>query len=86
LQADCFAGVWAHHSNRAKKMIEPGDVEAAMQTAAAIGDDMLQRRSQGRVVPDSFTHGSSAQRQRWFMAGLNSGKVSACNTFASAEL
>ncbi len=82
LQADCFAGVWANHSNQRWKSIEPGDVEAALQTAAAIGDDRLQQQSRGTVVPDSFTHGSSAQRQRWFTIGLKEGKVSACNTFA----
>lgn len=81
LQADCFAGVWANRSNQKWKTIEPGDVEAAMQTAAAIGDDRIQRQTQGTVVPDSFTHGSSAQRQRWFSIGLKEGKVSACNTF-----
>jgi uncharacterized protein len=86
LQADCFAGVWANHSQAKWKFIEPGDVEAAMQTAAAIGDDMLQKRSQGRVVPDSFTHGSSAQRQRWFSIGLKNGTVSSCNTFSAAQL
>jgi predicted metalloprotease len=85
LQADCFAGVWAHHSDRAKQMIEPGDVEAALQTAAAIGDDTLQKKAQGRVVPDSFTHGSSEQRQRWFNIGLKSGTVSSCNTFSTAQ-
>jgi len=81
LQADCFAGVWANRSNQKWKFIEPGDVEAAMQTAAAIGDDRIQRQTQGTVVPDSFTHGSSAQRQRWFSTGLKEGKISACNTF-----
>jgi hypothetical protein len=81
LQADCLAGVWANNSNQRWKSIEPGDVEAAMQTAAAIGDDRLQQQSRGYVVPDAFTHGSSAQRQRWFMTGLREGKVSACNTF-----
>ena len=86
LQADCFAGVWAHHSNQRWKSIEPGDVEAALQTAAAIGDDRLQQQSKGYVVPDAFTHGSSAQRQRWFTTGLKEGKVSACNTFAAASL
>jgi predicted metalloprotease len=82
LQADCLAGVWAHHSNQRWNALEPGDVEAALQTAAAIGDDRLQQQSQGRIVPDSFTHGSSAQRQRWFTIGLKEGKVSACNTFS----
>ena len=85
LQADCFAGVWAHHSEQAKHMIEPGDVEAALQTAAAIGDDTLQRKAQGRVVPDSFTHGSSEQRMRWFNTGLKNGTVSSCNTFNTAQ-
>lgn len=82
LQADCFAGIWANRSNQRWKSIEPGDVEAALQTAAAIGDDRLQQQSRGVVVPDSFTHGSSAQRQRWFTIGLKEGKISACNTFA----
>ena len=82
LQADCLAGVWANNSNQRWKSLEPGDVEAAMQTAAAIGDDRLQQQSRGYVVPDAFTHGSSAQRQRWFMTGLKEGKVSACNTFS----
>ena len=82
LQADCLAGVWAHHSNQRWKSLEPGDVEAALQTAAAIGDDRLQQQSRGHVVPDSFTHGSSAQRQRWFKTGFDTGKTDACNTFA----
>ena len=82
LQADCLAGVWANNSNQRWKSLEPGDVEAAMQTAAAIGDDRLQQQSRGYVLPDAFTHGSSAQRQRWFMTGLKEGKVSACNTFS----
>jgi len=86
LQADCFAGVWAFHSNQRWKSIEPGDVEAALQTAAAIGDDRLQKMARGAVVPDSFTHGTSAQRQRWFTTGLKEGKVSACNTFAATQL
>ena len=86
LQADCFAGVWANRSDQKWKTIEPGDVEAALQTAAAIGDDRLQKQSRGYVVPDAFTHGSSAQRQRWFTTGLKEGKVSACNTFAAASL
>jgi predicted metalloprotease len=82
LQADCFGGVWAHHAEQKWKVLQPGDIEAALQTAAPNGDDMLQRKSQGRVVPDSFTHGSSAQRQQWFMTGFKSGSVKACNTFA----
>jgi uncharacterized protein len=86
LQADCFAGVWAHHSDQRWKLLEPGDVEAALQTASAIGDDTLQRKAQGRVVPDSFTHGSAEQRQRWFSRGLKDGTVQSCNTFQSAQL
>ena len=86
LQADCLAGVWANHSNQRWNSIEPGDVEAALQTAAAIGDDRLQKQARGYVGPDSFTHGTSAQRQRWFTKGLKEGKVSACDTFAAASL
>ncbi|MCC6776237.1 MAG: neutral zinc metallopeptidase [Hyphomicrobiales bacterium] len=81
LQADCLAGIWAHHSQQDWHLIEPGDVEAAMQTASAIGDDRLQRQSQGYVVPDAFTHGSSQQRVRWFMTGLKSGSIDSCDTF-----
>ena len=80
LQADCFAGVWANHAQQTHHFLDPGDVDQALQTAAAIGDDRLQREMQGYVVPDSFTHGTSAQRRRWFLAGYNSGKVSDCNT------
>ncbi len=86
LQADCFAGVWAHHSDQQWKIIQPGDVEAALKTAAAIGDDRLQKQSQGYVVPESFTHGSSEQRQRWFQIGLKQGTVGACNTFNAQQL
>ena len=86
LQADCLAGVWAHHSQESWSFIEPGDVEAAMQTASAIGDDRLQRQTQGYVVPDAFTHGSSQQRTRWFMTGLRSGKLENCDTFNAAAL
>jgi predicted metalloprotease len=86
LQADCFAGVWAHHADEKWRVIEPGDVEAAMQTASAIGDDRMQRRGQGYVVPDAFTHGSSEQRVRWFMTGLRSGQVANCDTFQAREL
>jgi predicted metalloprotease len=86
LQADCLAGVWAHHSQERWNFIEPGDVEAALQTASAIGDDRLQRQSQGYVVPDAFTHGSSQQRTRWFMNGLKSGKLESCDTFNAAQL
>jgi predicted metalloprotease len=87
LQADCFAGIWAARSDKQWQLIQPGDVEAAMRTAAAIGDDRLQKQAQGYAIPDSFTHGSSEQRQRWFETGLKSGTVAACNTFAaSAQL
>jgi uncharacterized protein len=86
LQADCLAGVWAHHSQESWSFIEPGDVEAAMQTASAIGDDRMQRQAQGYVVPDAFTHGSSQQRTRWFMTGLRSGKLESCDTFNAAAL
>ena len=86
LQADCFAGIWANHSNQRWKSIEPGDVEAALQTASAIGDARLQKQAQGYVVPDAFTHGTSEQRQRWFTTGLKEGKVSTCDTFAAASL
>jgi predicted metalloprotease len=86
LQADCLAGVWANHAQQTWHFIEPGDVEAALQTASAIGDDRLQRQSQGYVVPDAFTHGSSAQRTRWFMTGLKSGRVQDCDTFKAEQL
>lgn len=86
LQADCFAGVWANHSQQKWKFLEPGDVEAALQTASAIGDDRLQRRSQGYVVPDAFTHGSSQQRVRWFGTGLKSGEITSCDTFSAPQL
>ncbi|HEX2652692.1 MAG TPA: neutral zinc metallopeptidase [Xanthobacteraceae bacterium] len=86
LQADCLAGVWANHSQERWKFLEPGDVQAALKTASAIGDDRLQRQSQGYVVPDAFTHGSSEQRMRWFNTGLKSGTISACNTFNAAQL
>jgi hypothetical protein len=86
LQADCFAGVWANRAEAQYKFLDPGDIDAALQTAAAIGDDTLQRRSQGAVVPDSFTHGSAEQRKRWFSTGFKEGTVKACNTFAAAGL
>ncbi len=86
LQADCFAGVWANRSNERWNDLEPGDVEAALRTASAIGDDTLQRQAQGRVVPDSFTHGTSEQRQRWFNAGFKGGTVASCNTFGANPL
>ena len=86
LQADCFAGVWAHHAQNARQILEQGDVEEAMNAAAKIGDDALQRSSGGAVVPESFTHGSSAQRQRWFHNGLQNGSVKGCDTFSSRHL
>jgi predicted metalloprotease len=86
LQADCFAGVWAYHTNEAKQIIEQGDVESALKAASAIGDDALQRQSRGEVVPDSFTHGTSAQRVRWFTKGLQTGSVEQCNTFEARQL
>ena len=86
LQADCFAGIWANRAQQKYQFIEPGDVEAALQTASAIGDDRLQRESQGYVVPDAFTHGTSAQRARWFTTGLKSGDVGSCDTFRTQQL
>ena len=86
LQADCFAGLWANRSQARLKFLEDGDVDAALQTASAIGDDTLQKRSQGYAVPDSFTHGTSAQRKRWFSRGLQSGQLSACDTFSANSL
>lgn len=86
LQADCFAGVWAHHADRARGILEQGDVESALKAASAIGDDALQKQSQGYVVPDSFTHGTSEQRVRWFRQGIESGDLNTCNTFAARHL
>jgi predicted metalloprotease len=85
LQADCLAGIWANRAEEKWRFIEPGDVEAAMQTASAIGDDRLQRKSQGYVVPDAFTHGTSAQRTQWFTTGLKSGDVASCDTFRTQQ-
>ena len=86
LMADCLAGVWAFHSNERYKSLEQGDVEEAVAAAEAIGDDRLQKQSQGYVVPDSFTHGSSEQRVRWFMTGLKSGQMQQCDTFKARRL
>ena len=86
LQADCYAGVWAHHANQARQVLESGDIDEAMNAASRIGDDALQRKSQGQVIPDSFTHGTSAQRQRWFDTGLKTGSVQACDTFKAQTL
>jgi predicted metalloprotease len=81
LQADCYAGVWAHHSQRARNWLDRGDVEAGLNAAAQIGDDRMMRRSQGVVVPDAFTHGSGQQRVHWFGVGMQSGRLDACDTF-----
>jgi predicted metalloprotease len=86
LQADCFAGVWANHAQKSKAWLEPGDIEEGLNAAAKIGDDTLQRQSQGRVVPESFTHGTSAQRTRWFKQGLDGGRMEQCNSFDAKEL
>lgn len=86
LQADCYAGVWAFHANQSRAILEQGDIETALNAATAIGDDALQRQAQGHVVPDSFTHGSSAQRVRWFTKGIQSGQLDACNTFETRQL
>ena len=86
LQADCFAGVWGYHANRSQRMLDPGDVEEGLAAAAAIGDDRLLRRAGQRVSPESFTHGSSEQRQQWLARGIQSGNVESCDTFAAAGL
>lgn len=86
LQADCLAGVWANRTNQMKQRLQPGDIEEGLRAASAIGDDTLQRQTQGRVVPESFTHGSSAQRVRWFTAGFQSGQMQSCDTFGAGQL
>jgi len=83
LQADCLAGVWAFHANRTRQLLEPGDVEEGLRAAAAIGDDTLQRAARGKVVPESFTHGTSIQRVHWFKTGMKSGRIRECDTFGS---
>lgn len=83
LQADCLAGVWAHHADRSRGLLEEGDIDEALTAASAIGDDRLQQQSQGQVVPESFTHGSSAQRARWFRTGFAGGSIAGCDTFAN---
>jgi predicted metalloprotease len=83
LQADCFAGVWAHHADKKRNLLEAGDIEEGLAAASAVGDDTLQKQSQGYVVPDSFTHGSAAQRAQWFKTGLRSGDMDSCSTFAN---
>jgi predicted metalloprotease len=86
LQADCLAGIWANRSQQKNNFLDPGDVDQALQTASAIGDDRLQKETQGYVVPDAFTHGTSAQRKRWFTNGFDSGQLSACDTFSAQSL
>jgi len=86
LQADCLAGVWANHADRARKILEQGDMEEALNAASSIGDDRMQRRAEGYVTPDSFTHGSSAQRVRWFRRGAEAGELSRCDTFDAQDL
>ena len=86
LQADCFAGVWAYHANKARQILEPGDTEEALAAAAGVGDDRLQQQARGYVVPESFTHGSSEQRMRWFSRGMQSGDPGQCDTFKAAKL
>jgi predicted metalloprotease len=85
LQADCLAGVWAHHAQRTQGILEPGDIEEALGAASAVGDDRLQRRAGGTVAPDSFTHGTSAQRAGWFGRGFESGDIAACDTFSAGQ-
>ena len=86
LQADCFAGVWGNYANRTRQILEQGDVEEALRAATSIGDDRLQKQSRGYVTPESFTHGSSAQRVRWFKRGIEYGDLSKCNTFDTDSL
>ena len=86
LQADCFAGIWANHADRTRNILEQGDLEEALNAASQIGDDTLQKQAQGYVVPDSFTHGSSAQRVRWFKKGFQSGQLETCDTFNSPQV
>jgi hypothetical protein len=84
LQADCMAGVWAHSAN-ARNLLDPGDLEAGLRAAAAVGDDRLQKAATGRVHPESFTHGTSEQRSRWFRRGFESGRLDACDTFSAED-
>lgn len=86
LQADCLAGIWAHHADRSRKIVETGDIEAALRAASSIGDDRIQKQSQGYVVPESFTHGSSEQRVHWFKKGIDTGDFAQCNTFKTGNL
>ena len=86
LQADCYAGLWAHYAQQEKQWMEPGDMESAIRTAQAIGDDTLQRKSRGTVVPDAFSHGTAEQRMVWFNRGFETGQIGACDTFKAAAL
>ena len=86
LQADCFAGLWAHHAHRARQVVEPGDIDEALNAASQIGDDRLQKQQRGYVTPDSFTHGTSAQRVSWFQRGYQTGRFDSCDTFGAASL
>ena len=86
LQADCLAGVWANLNHQLKNRLQPGDIEEGLNAASQIGDDMIQRQTQGHVVPESFTHGSSAQRVRWFKVGFESGNMQVCDTFRAQQL
>lgn len=86
LQADCFAGLWAHHAHRARQVVEPGDIDEALNAASQIGDDRLQKQQRGYVTPDSFTHGTSAQRVSWFQRGYQTGRFDNCDTFNAASL
>ena len=86
LQADCFAGLWAHHAHRARQVVEPGDIDEALNAASQIGDDRLQKQQRGYVTPDSFTHGTSAQRVSWFQRGYQTGRIDNCDTFNAASL
>jgi predicted metalloprotease len=86
LQADCLAGVWGYHADRVRNVLEAGDIEEALTAASAIGDDRIQERSRGYAVPDTFTHGTAAQRVRWFKRGIESGDLRQCNTFEARQL
>ena len=86
LQADCFSGIWAHHAQKMRNILEPGDVEEALNAASMIGDNRLQKQTRGYVSPDSFTHGTSAQRVTWFNRGFRTGKINFCNTFKTKNL
>jgi predicted metalloprotease len=86
LQADCLAGIWAYHADRSRNIVDEGDIESALRAASSIGEDRIQKQSQGYVVPESFTHGSSEQRVRWFKRGIETGDFAQCNTFKAGSL